>query len=438
VGRRLRVAVIGSGPSGMYAAAELLDSGRASVDVLDRLPIPFGLVRYGVAPDHFSIRSVRDNLDRILDRDDIRFLGNVDVGVDVQVSELLEHYDAVMLTYGASSDRHLGIDGEELPGCVGATDFVAWYCGHPDADREFFERWLPTVRHAAVVGLGNVAVDVARVLAKTPEELQATDMPPHVLATLASTSITDIHIVGRRGPAQATWTTKELRELGELGDCAVVVDPVGLDQEAAWATDERAVARNVDAVRGWLKRPEASGRRLHVHFFTRPVAVTGEDSAAGLVIERTRFDESGALVGTGETFELPTEFIVRSIGYRGLGLPGVPFDDGRGTVVHTDGRVQPGLYTAGWVKRGPSGIIGTNKKDAIASVASLLADDDAGLLREPSGRIDDLLAERGVAVVSTEGWRAIDAAERLRGAQAGIERVTIADRAELLAIAQGS
>ncbi|MFA7324362.1 MAG: FAD-dependent oxidoreductase, partial [Candidatus Nanopelagicales bacterium] len=269
MGRRLRVAVVGSGPSGMYAAAELLDSDRATVDVLDRLPIPFGLVRYGVAPDHFSIRSVRDNLDRIFDRDGVRFLGNVNVGVDIQISELLEFYDAVVLTYGASSDRHLGIPGEQLQGCVGATDFVAWYCGHPDADRAFFESWLPTVQQAVVVGLGNVAVDVARVLAKSPEELRATDMPPHVLKTLATTSITDIHIVGRRGPAQATWTTKELRELGELEDCAVSVNPHGLDHDAAWATSERAVARNVDAVRGWMERPEAVGRKLHLHFFTR-------------------------------------------------------------------------------------------------------------------------------------------------------------------------
>jgi len=432
------VAVIGSGPSGMYAAAELLDSDRATVDVLDRLPIPFGLVRYGVAPDHFSIRSVRDNLDRTFDREGIRFLGNVDVGVDVQVRELLDHYDAVLLTYGASSDRHLGIEGEDLPGCVGATDFVAWYCGHPDADRAFFEQWLPAVEHAVVVGLGNVAVDVARVLAKTPEELAATDMPPHVLATLAATRITDIHIVGRRGPAQATWTTKELRELGELADCAVAVDPEGLDQDAAWATDERAVARNVDTVRGWMERPEATGRRLHVHFFTRPVSVAGADAATGMIIERTRFDEAGSLVGTGATFEVPAELIVRSIGYRGVGLPGVPFDDDRGTVVHADGRVEPGLYTAGWVKRGPSGIIGTNKKDAIASVASLLADADAGLLAEPTGDIDALLAERGLTVVTTAGWRAIDAAERARGTAAGIERVTIADRDELLAIAQGA
>ncbi len=435
MGAPLRVAVVGSGPSGMYAAAELINDVQATVDVFDRLPIPFGLVRYGVAPDHFSIRSVRDTLDRIWDQPGIRFIGNVTVGKDISVEELRQRYDAVVLTYGASADRHLGIPGEHLRGCVGATDFVAWYCGHPNANREFFESYLPAVEHVAIVGLGNVAVDVARILAKTPAELEATDIPVHVRETLARMTLTDIHILGRRGPAHATWTTKELRELGELEDCHVVVDPSGLAGSSAWETHDKVQLRNVDIVREWMERPPASGRTLHLHFLTRPLAVAGTDHVSVVQVERTQFTESGSLAGTGEVLDLPIEFLVRSIGYRGTGLPGVAFNDETGTVVHIDGRIEPGLYAAGWIKRGPSGIIGTNKKDAMATVESLIADAEAGLLVAGAGSIDELIAERGLEVVSIDGWRAIDKAERDLGAQFGIDRMTISDEATLIEIA---
>jgi ferredoxin--NADP+ reductase len=432
--RPLRVAVVGSGPSGMYAAADLIAQERATVDVFDRLPVPFGLVRYGVAPDHFSIRSIRDTLDKIWDEPGIRFLGNVTVGTDIQIAELRQAYDAVILTYGASADRTLGIPGESLTGCVGATDFVAWYCGHPDANRAFFESYLPTVTHAAVVGLGNVAVDVARILAKTPEELHSTDMPAHVRATLAAMSLTDIHIVGRRGPAQATWTTKELRELGELENCSVEVDQIGLGSDAAWETDQRVALRNVEVVRSWMQRAGASGRKLHLHFLTRPVAVAGTDQISILQVERTEFTATGGLAGTGEVIDLPIEFLVRSIGYRGTGLPGVPFDDASGTVVQNLGRIEPGLYAAGWIKRGPSGIIGTNKKDAAETVASLLSDADSGSLSLGDGSIDELLAARNIETVSINGWRAIDRAERTLGAGFGIERMTISDHSSMIEI----
>ena len=431
----LRIAVVGSGPSGMYTAAELMRDGKATVDVYDRLPIPFGLVRYGVAPDHFSIRSVRENLDRIWYEPGIRFIGNVTIGQDISVDELRANYDAVVLTYGASADRALGIPGEQLRGCVGATDFVAWYCGHPNADRAFFESYLPTVQHVAVVGLGNVAVDVARFLAKTPAELNATDIPEHVRNTLASMNLTDIHILGRRGPAQATWTTKELRELGELEACQVRVDPVGLTGAAPWESDEKVPLRNAEVVRGWLDGPQNDGPTLHLHFLTRPVAVSGTDQISVVQVERTEFTASGSLASTGEMLDLPIEFLVRSIGYRGTGLPGVAFNDETGTVVHNDGRIEPGLYAAGWIKRGPSGIIGTNKKDAVATVESLLADAQAGLLPLGAGAIDALIADRGLEVVSVQGWRAIDKAERDLGAQFGIERMTISDEATLVEIA---
>ena len=432
--RPLRVAVVGSGPSGMYAASELVSDGHAEVDVFDRLPVPFGLVRYGVAPDHFSIRSIRDTLDRIWDQPGIRFIGNVTVGTDLQVAELREAYDAVILTYGASADRLLGIPGESLTGCVGATDFVAWYCGHPDANRDFFESYLPTVSHAAVIGLGNVAVDVARILAKTAEELHATDMPVHVRKTLAAMALTDIHILGRRGPAHATWTTKELRELGELENCAIEVDPIGLESEAAWSTDQRVATRNVEVVRSWMDRPASSGRKLHLHFLTRPIAVAGTNRVSMVQVERTAFTQSGGLASTGEVLDLPVEFLVRSIGYRGTGLPGVAFNDDSGTVVQNEGRIEPGLYAAGWIKRGPSGIIGTNKKDASETVATLLTDVQAGGLPTSTNEIDELLSSRNLEAVTIAGWRAIDRAERELGTQFGIDRMTISDRASMIEI----
>ena len=279
--RPLRVAVIGSGPSGMYAADALVTQAEipVEVDVIDRLPVPFGLVRYGVAPDHVSIRSVRDTLDKVLDKPGVRFVGNVTVGDDLTVADLLTCFDAIVFTYGASRDRRLGIPGEDLPGSVAATDFVAWYCGHPDADRALFEELIPAATGVVVVGIGNVAVDVTRVLAKTVAELESTDMPQHVFDTLARSQVTDIHVLGRRGPAQATFTTKELRELGELADADVLVSPADLELDeasAALAASDRTVGRNVEVMREWSRRePEGKPRRVHLHFFARPHALNG-------------------------------------------------------------------------------------------------------------------------------------------------------------------
>jgi ferredoxin--NADP+ reductase len=445
----LRIAVVGAGPSGLYAA-DVLASAGAHVDVLDRLPVPFGLVRYGVAPDHFSIRSVRDTLAHVLDRPEVRLLagvevGDTDAGADVSVTELIAAYDGVILTYGAARDRRLEIPGEQLAGSVAATDLVAWYCGHPDADRDGIESALAAARSVVVVGVGNVAVDVTRILSAPLERLERTDMPEHVLDTLRSATISDVHVLGRRGPAQATWTTKELKELGELDGVDVLIDPTDLELEpvsAALVEGDRVVARNVEVIRSWGDHvQDAAHRHIHLHFHARPAELRGADRVERVVVERTTVDESGAH-GTGETYEIEAQLVVRSVGYRGVGLPGVPFDGRRNVIPNTEGRVTgadgtvvPGLYVAGWIKRGPTGIIGTNKKDAGATVASVLADLDGATPRGGDG-VSGLLAERGVVPVDVEGWRRIDAAERALGERSGRDRTTLHDLETLRAAAR--
>lgn len=437
--RALRVAVIGSGPSGMYAADALVSQTDVpvTVDVVDKLPVPFGLVRYGVAPDHHSIRSVRDTLDKILDKPGVRFVGNLEVGTDISVAELHEYFDAVIFTYGASRDRRLGIPGEDLAGSVAATDFVAWYCGHPEADRAEFESLVPTATSAVVVGVGNVAVDVTRVLGKTVAELNDTDMPQHVFDTLDKSGITDIYVLGRRGPAQATFTTKELKELGELADADVIIDPAVMELDAfslEQAASDKATARNVEVMREWSTRtPEGKRRRIHMHFFARPVEMTGDDRVRQVVVERTALDSTGGASGTGEMYTVDADFVVRSVGYRGTALDEVPFDSGKNVIPSVEGRVQrdgvtvPGEYVAGWIKRGPTGIIGTNKKCAVGTVASLIEDVSANLLPAASrGTIEEFDARiAAVETVDTEGWRSIDKAERALGESAGRARTSI-------------
>ena len=429
-----RIAVVGAGPSGLYAADALASAGRL-VDVIERLPVPFGLVRYGVAPDHHSIRSVRDTLAHVLDRDEVRLLAGVEVGTDVTVEELLAAYDAVVLTYGASRDRQLDVPGEDLPGSIAATDLVAWYCGHPDADRAGIEAALASATSAVVVGVGNVAVDVTRILTAPRSRLEETDMPQHVLDALAASRITDVHVLGRRGPAQATWTTKELKELAELDGVDVLVDAPDLELEpvsAALVESDRVVARNVGVIRGWVEHVvDTTHRHIHLHFHARPAQMRGADRVEAVVVERTTIDDAGAAHGTGETYELAADLVVRSVGYRGLPLDGVPFDGRRnvipnldGRVVDSDGRPLPGLYVAGWIKRGPTGIIGTNKKDAAATVASVLDDLEHAAAREGDGVLP-LLVARGVPVVDVEGWRGIDAAERALGESRGRARTTL-------------
>jgi NADPH-dependent glutamate synthase beta subunit-like oxidoreductase len=443
----LRVAVIGAGPAGIYTADALTrqDDVPVSVDLVDRLPTPFGLVRHGIAPDHAKMRAIRETLHRTLDVPGVRFVGNVEVGTDISLDDLRRRVDAVVYTYGAAVDRHLGIPGEELPGSLAATELVAWYCGHPDADRPRVEAALAGARSVVVVGVGNVALDVARVLVRTPEELEPTDMPQHVLDALAAAPVQQVTVLGRRGPAQATFTTQELRELGELAGATVLVDPAELELDAA--AEERLAAdrnanRNLAVLRGWAGHAAEPGRAtLTLRFFRRPVALLGEERVTAVEVERTVVDADGRASGTGETELLPADLVIRSVGYRGTPLPGLPVDDRSGTVpneigrVMRDGAVSPGEYVAGWIKRGPTGVVGTNKHDARETVAELLADVREGRLVPTAGRDDlvEALLARGAEPVLLDDWRAIDAAEVALGAVRGRARTTLHERESLLA-----
>ncbi len=441
----LRIAVIGSGPAGIYATEALTRKGEASVDVIDALPCPYGLVRYGVAPDHPKIRSIVATLRTVLEHPDVRFLGNVQVGKDLTTEDLSQHYDAVILAMGAAVDRRMGIPGEDLPGSVSATDFVAWYNGHPDAP---IDRFTLGARTAVVVGMGNVAVDVARILAKSPDDLRTTDLPDHVLDVLDRSAVRDIFMIGRRGPVQGKFTTKELRELGDIADADVIVDAAELEldemSERELATSP-AARRNLETLRGWAERPLVGrSRRLHLRFWLRPVEVLGDDKVSGLLVERTRLDEHGNAVGTGKTSQLDADMILRSIGYRGAALPGLPFDATTGVVPNVAGRVLrdgvpvPGWYVAGWIKRGPTGVIGTNRRDAYESVTALLEDAPAfapAAIRDQEA-VTQLLASRGVLAVTWEGWNAIDVAEADLGRAQGRERARISQREALLQAAR--
>ncbi|MGY1715319.1 NAD(P)-binding protein [Geodermatophilus sp. SYSU D01106] len=450
--RPLRVAVVGAGPAGIYTAEALTRRAPVpvTVDLLDRLPTPFGLVRHGIAPDHPKMRAIRDTLHRALDDPGVRFVGNVEVGTDIALEDLRRHVDAVVYTYGAALDRPLAVDGEDLPGSLAATDLVAWYCGHPDADRARVEAALAGVRRAVVVGVGNVALDVARVLARAPQELEPTDMPQHVLDVLAATPVEEVTVLGRRGPANASFTTMELRELDGLDRATVLVDPADLELDPAAEerlAGDRNASRNLAVLREWAGHEPAGDRvRLRLRFYRRPVRLLGADRVTGVEVERTAVDGEGRAVGTGEYEVVPADLVVRSVGYRGEGLPGLPVDPRSGTVPNEDGRVlrdggaSAGEYVAGWIKRGPSGVVGTNKHDARETVASLLADAEAGVIA-PGGDRDDLvqtLRARGAEPVLLEDWRAIDAAEVALGATRGRARTTMHEREALLAAARAA
>ena len=440
--RPLRAAVIGSGPSGIYAAEALIKQGGVpvSVDVFDRLPTPYGLVRYGVAPDHLKIKSVTGLFQKVLNDERVRFLGNVELGRDLSVQDLRSHYDAVIYTVGASSDRRLGVPGEDLSGSMSATEFVAWYNGHPDAAAR---EMLLHATGAAVIGVGNVALDVSRILAKTVGELRESDIAAHALVALATSQVSDVYVLGRRGPAQAKFTTKELREFGELHAADVVVRPgeIALSEHDYAAITDNTVRKNVDVLRDFAARPlEGKPRRVHLRFLVSPTELVddGAGHVGGLKIEHNRLDESGNAVGTGEYEVLPVQMVLRSVGYKGVALSGVPFDEKRGVIPNTQGRVEgrAGEYTSGWIKRGPSGVIGTNKADSVETVRSLL-EDAPGLAPAPQpgrGAIDALLASRGVDVVTLSDWQALEAHELAHGQETGRPRVKVAHREQMFEV----
>ncbi|GGV59792.1 NADP oxidoreductase [Streptomyces griseoloalbus] len=457
----LRVAVIGSGPSGCYTAQSLVQQDpEVRVDVLDRLPCPYGLVRYGVAPDHEKIKSLQNNLRAVLEHERVRFLGGVPVGPGgVPVARLRQLYHAVVYCVGAATDRRLGIPGEELPGSWSATEFVSWYSAHPDtpglsappgqAGTTADDGFLRGVRSVVVIGMGNVAVDVTRMLARGAAELSPTDMPHAALTALAASRVTLLHMVGRRGPSQARFTTKELRELGALPDTGVAVDPAELALDPAY-TDPSALPaaqrRNVEVLRGWAGAPEPGTRRLiRLRFFLRPVEVIARDGRVGAVrFERTVPDGHGGVSGTGRFEEIEGQLVLRSVGYRGVPLEGLPFDPASGTVPHLCGRVlradavAPGEYVAGWIKRGPTGVIGTNRPCAKETVTSLLQDAAVLLGRDLPGDPLAALRAEGIDPVEWTGWQAIERAEAELGASLGRSTVKLPDWESLLAAARAA
>lgn len=445
----LRVAIVGAGPSGFYAAEALLKSGqRVLIDMIERLPAPFGLVRHGVAPDHPKLKEAIAVYDRIARSPEFRFFGNVTVGRDVSVDTLRAAYHAVIFSCGAESDRRLGVPGEDLAGSYTATEFVGWYNGHPDFRDRVFDL---SQEVAVIIGQGNVAADVCRILAKTVDELKHTDIAEHALEALAGSRVREIHVVGRRGPAQAKFTAKELRELGELEDADVVLDPAELElnpESLAEFEDRKGAAakKNVEILREFAARPRtARGRRVHFRFLLSPVEILGREHVEGVVFERNRlsggpFEQSAR--GTGERVEMAAGLVFRSIGYKGTAIEGVPFDARQGVFPSKDGRVVgpdgaaiPGVYACGWIKRGPTGIIGTNKPCSVATVASLLA--DLAGIDGPRPGADGLPALGGAdgrRVVSYEDWLAIDQAEMDRGAPKGKPREKFTRVAEMLEV----
>jgi ferredoxin/flavodoxin---NADP+ reductase len=448
----LRVAVVGSGPAGFYAAGALLDADVPfEVDMIERLPTPWGLVRLGVAPDHPKLKTVSRAFERIALKPGFRFFGNVEVGRDLTHHDLTQLYDAVIYAFGAQSDRRLGIPGEELAGSWSATELVAWYNGHPDFQELEFDL---NVERAVVIGNGNVALDVARMLALTPEELAPTDTTDPAIEAMGASTITDIVVVGRRGPAQASWTTQELKELGELAGADVVVDPAELvldSQSEASLEQDTNSKRNMEVLREFAARqPTGKPVTVRLRFLASPVALHGKGRVESIDLVRNRLEEQdGRLVAvpTDEHKTLDCGLVFRSVGYRGVGLPELPFEERRGTirnelgrVVDTEGRHVAQSYCAGWIKRGPTGIIGTNKKDATETVAQLLEDVEAGRVAHREevtpDAVEALLAERDTRAVMYPGWTSIDEVERAAGEKLGRPRVKLRTWDELLEAAE--
>jgi ferredoxin--NADP+ reductase len=448
-----RVAIVGAGPAGAFAAAELLRArGDVDIDLFERLATPWGLLRGGVAPDHQEIKRLEDTFDRNTLSRGCRFFGNVEVGRDISHAELLAHYHAVIYATGAQTDKSLGIPGEDLPGSRPATEFVGWYNGHPDYRELSFDL---SAERAVVIGNGNVAADVIRVLLRSPEELERTDIADHALDALRESRIREVVVLGRRGPAQAAFTSAELRELGRIDGVDVRVDPADVELDpvsSAWLAEEGTFTarKNVELLREFAARePVAGARRLiDLRFLSSPVEIRGDGRVEAVGVRRNEIvrADDGTLRARPAGDEVETiecGLVLRSVGYQAVPLPDVPFEERRfvlpnveGRVLTPDGRPLPGVYTVGWIKRGPTGILGTNKRDAEETVAHLVEDLRAGRLPEPvhaeRGRVDALLAERSPALVSADGWRAIARVEVERGREEQRPRVKLASHAELL------
>jgi ferredoxin/flavodoxin---NADP+ reductase len=454
--RPYHVAIVGSGPSGFFAAASLLkaadsdDQIDVAVDMLEMLPTPWGLVRSGVAPDHPKIKSISKQFEKTADDARFRFFGNVVVGDQISAAELAEHYDAVVYAVGTQADRPLNIPGEELPGSVAAVDFVGWYNAHPH-----FEEITPDLSgaRAVVVGNGNVALDVARILVTDPEVLAGTDIADHALESLRPCGVEEVVVIGRRGPLQTAFTTLELRELADLEGVDVVVDPAAL--EGISDDDAAAVGKvckqNIKVLRDYAGRePRPGHRRIVFRFLTSPIEIAGDERVEKIVLGRNELvsDDSGRVVAkdTGAREELPVQLVVRSVGYRGVPTPGLPFDDKSGTIPHTDGRVDGSRneYVVGWIKRGPSGVIGTNKKDSQHTIDTLIADltgadesDLADFGADHAEKLTEWLASRQPKLVTDAHWKLIDEHERSAGEPHGRPRVKLANLAKLLHISHG-
>jgi ferredoxin--NADP+ reductase len=449
---KLRLAIVGAGPAGIYAADILLKNEKrmfdVSIDLFERLPAPYGLVRYGVAPDHPRIKGIINALRDVLDRGDIRIFGNVEFGTDVTLADLKKHYNAVIFATGAIRDASLDIPGIDLPGSYGAADFVNWFDGHPDVPRT----WPLEAREIAVIGNGNVALDVARMLAKHADDLLPTEIPANVYEGLKASPVTDVHVFGRRGPAQVKFTPLELRELGEVHDVDMVLydEDFELDpaSQAAIETNKQVMVIN-RVLNQWRARPAGTAsRRLHLHFHSRPVEVLGADDGtgtrvAGLRIERTRPDGAGGVVGTGEYRDYPVQAVYRAVGYFGSPLSDIPFDPRHGIIPNYEGRVLgdgtqhlPGVYATGWIKRGPIGLIGHTKSDAMETVQHLIKDQaDWWAPESPEEEsIVAMLEERGVEFTNLDGWHALDEYELALGAAEGRIRVKVVPREEMVAV----
>jgi len=448
----LRVAIVGSGPAGFYAAEYLLKSDlNVQIDMFDRLPTPFGLVRFGVAPDHLKIKSVTRVFDRIAKNEAFRFFGNVDIGQDISLDDLRNHYHQICFATGAQTDRSMGIPGEDIPRSHAATEFVAWYNGHPDyRDCEFDF----SAERVAVVGVGNVAVDVARILCRTPEELMGTDIAEHALEALRHSKVREVYMLGRRGPLQAAFTNPEARELGELkgADIHVPQDEARLDplsEAELESSEDDKLHKKVAIVQGFAEQePEGKPRRLTLRFLVSPTElIAGEDGGVRTMrLEKNELVADGDRTsprGTGLIEDLPVDLVFRSVGYRGIPIEGLPFHERWGVIPNEAGRVtdaeteQPltGMYVSGWIKRGPSGVIGTNKKDGTGTATAMLEDVASSSVLEPAnpdaGAIDGLVRERQKNVVTYEDWTRLDALELSKGDQAGRPRVKFTSREEM-------